>query len=426
MPVFSNLGRQTMILLKNVLHGSIRTDILIDAGRIRHVGTVEAPAPGTEVVDCSRKAVIPGFVNMHTHAAMILLRGIHEDLKLYDWLNHIWQIEAKLDREFIYWSTKAACLEMIKSGTTTFNDQYWFCPHARQAALEMGMRPVVSFIFLDSHNAELAQKQREACARLYERTLDWEGESPFAISIHSVYTVCKENIVWASQFAREHGLRLHLHLSETRAENEDCRRAHGGLSPTEYFEQLGVWGPHVIAAHCLHLSDEDIRILGENRVNCVHNINSNLKLASGYRFRYDELRDAGANVCLGTDGASSANDMDMLEHMKNAALLQKAWRGNPAAMPLDELFACATRNGARALGIDSGIIREGAWADLSLIDLDNTHFLSPGSVYANLVYAAHSDVISEVMIQGRWVMQNRCVPREQEILEGARRVLSQI
>ena len=416
-----------MILLKNILHQNRRTDILIgDDGRISHIGPATEQLPGTDVVDGTGYAVIPGFINMHTHAAMILLRGIHEDLSLYDWLNNIWKIEARLDRDFIYWGTKAACLEMVKSGTTTFNDQYWFSPHARQAALDVGLRPVVSFIFLDSHNPELARKQREACLRLYERTLDWEGETPFAISIHSVYTVCQENILWANQFALDHGLKVHLHLAETRAEAEDCRHAHGGLSPTEYFEQLGILGPHVIAAHALHLSDSDVRILGDRHVNCVHNIDSNLKLASGFRFRYNELRNAGANVCLGTDGAASANNMDMLEHMKNTALLQKAWRHNPAAMPLKELMDCATVNGARALGIDTGVIREGAWADLSLVDLNNTAFLSPGSLEANLVYAAHSDVISSVMVKGKWVMRDRHVPGEEEILEGARRVLSQI
>jgi 5-methylthioadenosine/S-adenosylhomocysteine deaminase len=416
-----------MILLKNILHQNRRTDILIgDDGRISHIGPATEQLPGTDVVDGTGYAVIPGFINMHTHAAMILLRGIHEDLSLYDWLNNIWKIEARLDRDFIYWGTKAACLEMVKSGTTTFNDQYWFSPHARQAALDVGLRPVVSFIFLDSHNPELARKQREACLRLYERTLDWEGETSFAISIHSVYTVCQENILWANQFALDHGLKVHLHLAETRAEDEDCRHAHGGLSPTEYFEQLGILGPHVIAAHALHLSDSDVRILGDRHVNCVHNIDSNLKLASGFRFRYNELRNAGANVCLGTDGAASANNMDMLEHMKNTALLQKAWRHNPAAMPLKELMDCATVNGARALGIDTGVIREGAWADLSLVDLNNTAFLSPGSLEANLVYAAHSDVISSVMVKGKWVMRDRHVPGEEEILEGARRVLSQI
>lgn len=399
---------------------------MVNGDRIVKISPAPLEAPGAEVVDGSGKAVIPGFVNMHTHAAMVLLRGIHEDLTLYNWLNNIWKIEAKLDGDFIYWGTKAACLEMIKGGTTTFNDQYWFAPHACRAAIEMGVRPVISFIFLDSHNAEMVQRQREACERLYRRTLEWEGNFQFAISIHSVYTVSEENIRWATDFARERGLRIHLHLSETRQEYEDCKKAHGGLSPTLYFDSLGVWGPDVMAAHCLYLEPEDIAVLGEKKVNCVHCINSNLKLASGYRFRYNELRDAGANVCIGTDGASSSNNLDMLEHMKNSALLQKAWREDPQALPLPELFACATEHGARALGLESGAIREGALADLSLVDLDNSYFVSPGSVEANLVYAAHSNVITDVMAAGKWIMRDRKVPGEEEILSHARELVQKL
>ena len=426
MPVFSN-PEPAMILLKNLLLHERPVNILVDGSRIARISQEPFSIPGADVTDCSGKAVIPGFVNMHTHAAMILLRGIHEDLSLYDWLNNIWKIEAGLDRDFIYWGTKVACLEMIRSGTTTFNDQYWYCPHTRRAALEMGLRPVVSFIFLDSHDPELARRQREACQRLYDRTRsEWGDDGLFAISIHSVYTVSEENIIWANRFALEHGLKVHLHLAETAQEDTDCRKTHDGLSPTAYFERLGILGPHVIAAHSLYLDDDDIYTLGKREVNCVHNINSNLKLASGFRFRYNELRDAGANVCIGTDGAASSNNLDMLEHMKNTALLQKAWRRNPAEMPLGELFDCATVHGAKALGLDTGVIREGALADLSLVDIGGTAFLSPGSVAANLVYAAHSDVITDVMVEGKWVMRGRRIPGEEEILAGARSVLNQI
>lgn len=415
-----------MILLRNVTNKGNTADILIDGGRIVRVSGDRLDVKGADVVDCSGKAVMPGFINMHTHAAMILLRGIHEDLSLYDWLNNIWKIEAKLDRDFIYWGTKLACVEMIKSGTTTFNDQYWYSPHARRAAMEMGMRPVISFIFLDSYDKELAARQREACERLYARTLDWDGDFQFAISIHSVYTVSEENLLWATEFARSKGLKIHLHLAETNMEYEDCKKAHGGLSPTQYFDTLGILGPDVIAAHSLYLNPRDIEILGHRKVNCVHCINSNLKLSSGYRFRYNELRDAGANVCIGTDGAASSNNLDMLEHLKNTAMLQKAWRGDPREMPLGELLDCATVNGARALGLESGEIREGALADLFLIDTGGIGFLSPAPVEANLVYAAHSDVITDVMCGGRWLMQNRKVPGEEEIIAESRKMLSQI
>ena len=417
-----------MILLKNIRLDGAPVNLFIQGKRIHRI----LPFPETdgmvadETVDCTGKAVIPGFINMHTHAAMVLLRGITEDVPLDKWLAKIWAMEAKMDDEFIYWGTKAACLEMIRSGTTTFNDMYWFAPYARQAAREMGIRPYISFVILDQFDNETAEKQRRKCIELYMRSREWDEASHLAMSVHSVYTVSEEMILWASQFAVEHGMKLHIHLSETEKENIDCRKAHDGLSPTEYLDSLGVLGPHVIAAHAIWLSDHDVEILGKHRVNCVHNINSNAKLASGYRFRYDDLKTAGANICLGTDGASSSNNLDMLETMKTTALFQKAWEGDPSAMPLHELMDAATLNGARALGLDTGEVREGAIADLSIVDIDNLYFLSPGSFLANLIYTAHSDTISSVIAEGKFVMRNRVVEGEEEILAGARSVLHQI
>ena len=417
-----------MILLKDIQLDGKPVNLFIDGQRIRRI----LPYPETEglvadeTVDCTGKAVIPGFINMHTHAAMILLRGITEDVPLDQWLSKIWAMEAKMDEEFIYWGTKAACLEMIKSGTTTFNDQYWFAPYARQAAVEMGIRPYISFVILDHFNKALAEHQRRKCMELYELSLGWTTVPHLAMSVHSVYTVSEDMILWANRFAVEHGMRLHIHVSETEKENFDCMKAHGGLSPTEYLDSLGVLGPHVIAAHTVWLSDYDVELLGKNRVNCVHNINSNAKLASGYRFRYEDLKQAGANICLGTDGAASSNNLDMLETMKTSALFEKAWRKDPSAMPLHELMDCATVNGARALGLDTGQVREGAIADLSLVDIDNSCFISPGSFLANLIYTAHSDVISSVIAAGKFVMRDRKVEGEEEILAGARSVLPQI
>ena len=417
-----------MILLQNIQLDGAPVNLFIEGRRIRRI----LPFPETEglradeTVDCTGKAVIPGFVNMHTHAAMVLLRGITEDVPLDKWLSKIWAMEAKMDGEFIYWGTKVACLEMIRSGTTTFNDMYWFAPYARQAAVEMGIRPYISFVILDRFDKATAEKQKRKCIELYERSQEWDTASHLAMSVHAVYTVSEEMILWASQFAVEHGMKLHIHISETEKENLDCMKEHGGLSPTEYLDSLGVLGPHVVAAHTIWLSDHDVEILGKHRVNCVHNINSNAKLASGYRFRYDDLKNAGANICLGTDGASSSNNLDMLETMKTTALFQKAWENDPSAMPLHDLLAAATVNGARALGLDTGEIREGALADLSIIDIDNSYFVSPGSFLANLVYAASSDTISSVIAEGRFVMRNRVVEGEQEILAGARSVLHQI
>ena len=417
-----------MILLRNIQLDGTPVNLFIHGERIHRILPVSQTEGlvADETMDCTGKAVIPGFINMHTHAAMVLLRGITEDVPLDAWLSRIWAMEAKMNEEFIYWGTRLACLEMIRSGTTTFNDQYWFAPYARQAAVEMGIRPYISFVILDQFDRETAEKQRRKCINLYEQSLDWTESSHLAMSVHAVYTVSEEMILWASQFAMEHGMKLHIHLSETEKENLDCMDAHGGLSPTEYLDSLGVLGPHVIAAHAIWLSDHDVEILGKHRVNCVHNINSNAKLASGYRFRYDELKKAGANICLGTDGASSSNNLDMLETMKTSALFQKAWGKDPSAMPLHELMDAATVNGARALGLETGEIREGAIADLSIVDIDNSYFLSPGSFLANLIYTAHSDTISSVIAQGKFVMRDRKVDGEQEILAGARSVLHQI
>ena len=384
--------------------------------------TVDA---ATEVVDCSTKAVLPSFINMHTHAAMSMMRGVGEDISFHEWLARIWRIESGLTPEYVYYATKLACLEMIKTGTATFNDQYWFMPQARLAAVEMGIRPVLSYVLCDRMDPEQSRIQILECIRHYEDSLLWPEKTQFAISVHAVYSVCEDTIVWAARFASEHGLKLHIHLSETQKEVNDCKAAHNGMSPVEYLESLGFLSQDVIAAHALWLSEKDVEILGRHRVNCVHNINSNLKLTSGYRFKYNELRDAGANVCIGTDGCGSSNNLDMLEAMKTAAIVQKAWRGDPTAMPLDELFAAGTSNGAKALGINTGVVKVGNKADLMLVDIDNWHFVSNAPTLANFVYSAHSDCIDSLMCDGRWIMRNRIVKGEREILADARKVLAQ-
>ena len=418
------------ILLKNIRVDERLSDILISRGlisRIRPAGEIDAPAGvSIETVDCGGKTAVPGFVNMHTHAGMALMRGIQEDVVFDRWLENIWKIESRIDADFVYWSTKVAVLEMIRTGTTTFNDQYWFSPAARRATVEMGIRPVISYVVLDQGNPEEAARQREQCQQMYEESLSWNDQAIFEVAFHAVYSVSEAMILWATEFARKHNLLLHIHLSETTREVENCQAAHGGLSPVEYLDSLGVLDERVIAAHTLWLSENDIRILGERKVNCVHNITSNLKIASGYHFHYNELRDAGANVCLGTDGCASSNNLDMLEAMKTSALLQKAWRWDPKAMPLDELLATATRNGAKALRINAGEIAEGKEADILVVDTDNTFFLSPGPFLGNFIYSAHSDCIDSVISGGRFVMRNRHVDGEKEILAEARKVLKQI
>ncbi|MCQ2170104.1 MAG: amidohydrolase [Bacteroidales bacterium] len=419
------------ILLRNITLDSQARDIFIDNGlivRIEPAGSsLSWPLSGDiEFMDCSDKVALPGFVNMHTHAAMSLLRGIGEDMLFPQWLAKIWKVEENIDSEFVYWGTKVACLEMIRTGTTTFNDQYWHFPEAHRAAVEMGLRPALGYDILDLGDRNEAERQKEQCERLYSQALGWNDNSIYEVAFHAIYSVSEEMICWISDFATKHNLNLHIHLSETRKEVEDCKAAHGGLTPVEYLHELGVLNNRLLAAHTLWLTPHDIELLANAGAHCIHNINSNTKLSSGYRFLYNEMRDAGINMCIGTDGCASSNNLDMLEAMKTSALFQKAWRNDPSAMPLPQLLDMATVNGAKALRFNGGRIVEGAVADISIVETDSTYFLSPGPFLANLVYSAHSDCIDSVIANGRFVMRHREIEGERDIIHEAKKVLSKL
>jgi len=420
------------ILLKDITIDGQQKDVLIKNGifeRIEDAGScISWELSGDlEIMDCSNKVAVPGFVNMHTHSPMTLMRGLGEDMVFHEWLQKIWDVEAKIDREYVYWASMVACLEMIKTGTTTFNDHYWHFESSIRAARDMGLRIATGYDIMDKCNPEEGKRQKLQCEEKSALYLGRDDSNViYQLALHAIYSSSEEMIIWANEFAAKNNIKLHIHLSETRKEVADCKAAHGGLSPVQYLDKLGVLSPRLIAAHTLWVDDEDIELLAERGVHCVHNINSNTKLASGYRFRYNEMRDAGINLCIGTDGCASSNNLDILEAMKTAALFQKSWRDDPKAMPLRELMGMATINGAKALGINSGRIEKGAIADMSIVNTDNSFFLSSGSFLANFVYSAHSDCIDSVICNGRFLMRNREVEKEKEILAEARKVLSKI
>lgn len=414
------------ILLKNIFVKDKPADILIEGNRIAGVfsagGASEAGVG--EIVDCTGKAAIPGFVNMHIHAAMVLMRGMGEDISFFEWIKRIWDYESVIDERYVYLATKVACLEMIRTGTTTFNDHYWHVPAAYKAVQEMGLRCNHSYVALDNFDSSKAEEQKQEMIRIYEDSKTWGSRSKLNLGYHAIYTVSKELMTWITGFARERGLKIQIHLAETQKEYQDCIDEHG-VTPVQYLDSLGLLGPDVIAAHTLWLSPEDIEILGRRGVTCVHNVNSNLKLASGYRFLYSELRDAGANICIGTDGCASSNNLCLLEAMKTSAVVQKAWRNDPTAMPIDELMDCASVNGAKGLGLECGRLEEGALADIAIIDIDNTFFLSPAPMLANLIYSAHSDCVSSLICDGRFLMRDKVIPGEKEIMAEARELLNE-
>ena len=421
------------LFIKDVLLDGKTTSILIEKDTIVGIGN-DLPVPTcVYVIDARGKAVFPTFANMHTHAAMTLFRGYGDDHPLQEWLNEwIWPAERNLDDDIIYWGTRLACLEMIKSGTTLFNDMYFYTEAAARAVRDSGIRAMIGltcFDFLDKAAAEKLKKDvEEWWSAISSQWSAGGGQIIPVIAPHAPYTVSGETLVWLADFAAEHGLHYHIHMSETESEVAESVKQYG-QRPYARLEKLGVLercGKRFVGAHTLHLDDEEIKLIGRHGATVVHNPNSNLKLGSGYRFMYNELRDAGANVTLGTDGCSSSNNLDMLEATKTMALLQKGWRGDPTTMPAKEALQVATTNGFKAAGLNAGIIEAGAKADLLLVDIDNIGFIPNNDTLSNYIYAAHNEAIDTVVCDGTIVMQHREVKDEKLIKSEAMRVVEKL
>ena len=238
-----------------------------------------------EVISGENMTAIPGLYNMHTHSAMTLMRGCLEDAPLFEWLDEVWRLEKHIDPEAIYWGTKLACLEMIKCGVTCFLDLYWFIDTAVKAVEETGMRANLSYTILGGGDDEKEARQVRECQEIYEKSKSWSDRVQFSVGIHAGYTVTEETMLWATNFAVDHDLLIHTHLSETEKEVKDSVELYG-VSPVKRFKRLGILSDRVIAAHGVWLDEEDMEILGNRKVTIVHNVNSNLKLSSGYKFKY--------------------------------------------------------------------------------------------------------------------------------------------
>ncbi|MDD3945525.1 MAG: amidohydrolase family protein, partial [Bacteroidales bacterium] len=286
-------------------------------------------------------------------------------------------------------------------------------------------RSVQSFTWLDNFNDEIIEQNKKQMKEAHKLSARWSPLTTFAISPHAIYTVSEKSFRYINNFAKDNGIIVHTHLAETRSEMDQAERDFG-MSPTEYLNKLGLLSPSLIAAHSLWLSSDDIKLLGDNGVNTVHNPNSNLKLASGYKFKYNELRDAGANVCLGTDGCASSNNLDMIDSMKAAALLQKVWRNDPGAIPLKELMDVASLNGAKALRINTGKIAPGYLADIALVDMAKPSFVPNHYFLANLVYAANGECIDTVICDGKIIMENQIIPGQDKIYQKVQEVADRV
>ena len=402
------------ILIEDVLLNEKSTNILIENSMITGIGT-QIPMPVNAIrIDGRGKAAFPSFANMHTHAAMTLLKGLGSDLPLQQWLNEsIWPAEKHLDGEAVYWGVKLACLEMIKSGTTLFNDMYFLLPNAAKAVAEMGIRGILGInVFGDGD--ELTD---DSFRQLRDQVEGASDLLKISIAPHSVYTVSEKGLMHCAEMSHRYGTIYQIHMSETEKEVQDCLAAHN-CRPYELLERTGVLEltkNRLMGAHSLYLSREEIDLMAHHHVTVTHNPASNLKLGSGYRFLYTELHEAGVNVTLGTDGSASSNNLDMIEAARLMSYLQKGVRQDPTVLPTSELMQVVSENGFKAAGINAGRIETGKVADLILVDLENLAFVPMHDTLSGLFYAAHGDAVDTVICNGRIVMHNHHVEGEEEI-----------
>ena len=411
------------ILIKNVLHQDKLTDVLIEGNRIARIAEgISAPA-GAEVLDGTDKAIIPGFINTHTHASMTLFRGYGDDLPLMTWLeDYIWPVEAQMTAHDVYVGARLACLEMLRSGTTCFLDMYMHPLETAKAVEEMGLRAHLSYTLFDQGNAERAELDRKRSYEYFDRFKEFSDRITFTLGPHAIYTVSGEQLQFCHQFAKERNVKIHLHLSETKGEIDECVRQHG-LTPVRYLEKLGILSEHLVLAHVVWIDDEEMDLLAKYNVSVVHNPASNLKLASGYAFKYEEMKRRGIRIGIGTDGCSSSNNLDMVVAMKLASFLGKGWRFDSTACKADDIFASATSVGADILGIPAGRVEEGALADVCLVDLNTPELVPLNSLTSNLVYATSgSSCVDTVIVDGRILMRDKYVPGQEAIIAEAREV----
>lgn len=411
------------ILIKNVLHEDTITDVLIEGNRIARIAPNLLTPEGAEVIDGTDKAVIPGFINTHTHAAMTLFRGYGDDLPLMEWLeDYIWPVEAKMTAHDVYVGARLACLEMLRSGTTCFLDMYMHPLETARAVEELGLRAHLSYTLFDQGGAERATLDRKRSYEYYEAFKAFSDRITFTLGPHAIYTVSGEQLQFCHKFAVERNVKINLHLAETKGEVDECVRQHG-LTPVRYLEKLGILSEHLIVAHVVWVDDEEMDLLAKHRVSVVHNPASNMKLCSGYTFKYEEMKKRGIRLGIGTDGCSSSNNLDMVIAMKLASLLGKAWRFSPTATKAADIYHSATIGGAEILEIPAGRIAEGMLADLSLVDLNVPELVPLNSLTSNLVYATSgSSCIDTVIIDGVIRMRDRYVPGQEEIIAEAREV----
>jgi 5-methylthioadenosine/S-adenosylhomocysteine deaminase len=400
-----------LILTMNEKNPIVENGFLcIHGDSIAHIGdSTPASFTAEKIINANGGIIMPGLVNCHTHAAMTLFRGLADDLPLMEWLNdYIFPVESRMDAEFVYTGTLLALAEMIMSGTTTFCDMYLFADEVAKAASTAGVRCLVGEVLYDfpSPNYGPVEKGLEYTESLIRK---WQNDPLVAIAVepHSIYTCSPELLKASNEMALNHNVPLIIHVAETLNEVAEIKEKYS-KTPVEHLDFLGILGPHLIADHCVHLNEPDIRALAKHGVTVVHNPKSNMKLASGIA-PVPAMLAQGVTVGLGTDGCASNNSLDLFTEMDMAAKLHKVHTMDPTVMDAPSVLRMATIHGAKVLGLEdmTGSLEVGKKADVIVVDTRKPHLTPMYNPTSHLVYAATGNDVRHSIINGNVVMEDR-------------------
>jgi len=387
----------------------VKRDIEIEGNKIVRIGkNIEG-----ESYNAEGKLILPGLVNTHTHLAMTLLRGYADDLPLNEWLeNYIWPAESKLKGEDVYYGSLLGIVEMIKSGTTCFNDMYFFMDKTADAVVESGIRGVLSHGCIELSDPKKGEREIKESLRIM-KICEKNDRTEFMFGPHAPYTCSKEFLMKIKDLADKYKKYIHIHVSETENEVKDIEKQYK-MRPMEYLEDF--LNENVLIAHAVHLTEKEIKMLKEKNVKVSHNPVSNLKLSSGIA-PVPELLKNDILVSLGTDGTASNNSLNIFEDLKIMALIHKL--KDPKNLNANECLKIATENGGKALNLKIGKIEEGYFADLIFIDLRSASLNPEHNLISNIVYSMDTESIKDVMVDGKFVMQNRKIITldEEKIIE---------
>ncbi len=391
-------------------------DILVEDGMISKIAkSIEHDG---ESIDCSQKIAMPALFNGHTHSAMNLLRGYKDDQELHGWLNDLWKIEAKLTPKDMHIGALYACMEMARTGTYCFTDMYFEMEEVAKACNEIGLSAFLGYGMLDMHDDEKREKEiAKTVSFISWLSGRYENIKPI-LAPHAIYTCSEKLLDWVNNYAKEKNLFKSIHISETEKEVLDSIQSMN-LRPVEYLDSIGFLDNKTTIFHASWINEQEIKILAKLGVSAVHCPASNMKLATGGLFPLREYIENKVNICLGTDGASSNNSLDMFVEMKFAALMQKWQRKQASAANAQEILDMATLNPAKAFGLSSGSLEPSKEANIAL--LDTKHYsLSPlRNVLSNIIYSAPGDAVSDMMVRGKFVLKDKklCNADEERIRE---------